>query len=335
MARVFIDGFEKNDLRLWDATSGVVAIVAAQTGMSGSYCVDLATGQVGSGYANISKGVPTAAAYYVKFRWYGIHYIYPAQGMCAFYDGSTSHCYLKRNDSSGVLEFWRYGGTATLLATSSAPLSLNTTYLIEMYVLINDSTGRGIVKVNGVPVIDFTGDTRNGANAQITSIWFGYPGHGSWSAKCYMDDIIIDSANWPGDSRIEGIAVTGNGTTNNMTPSAGANYECVNDISDTDYIYTNTNDHIDLFTAGNLTSSIGSIQCVQVQSSSRKQGAATPQNLQLATRIGGSNYVSSNKTLPTNYGVDLSNIWAVNPNTSTAWTEANVNDAEFGIKAVA
>jgi hypothetical protein len=57
--------------------------------------------------------------------------------------------------------------------------------------------------------------------------------------------------------------------------------------------------------------------------------------LQLVVRSDGANYVSSSKAIPAVSPDNLSAIWETDPDTSNAWDESGVNNAEFGFKAVA
>lgn len=328
MARVFIDGFERGDLRLWDSINGA-AIAAARTGMSGNYCLYVGALQF------VVKAFSAMSELYVAMKIYFTDVPLTNSGIIIFRSGETAVLALVAANTSANLRIQRYDGVWSDLATSTAVLSVNTTYLIESYVKIADTGGRFVIKVNGIIVIDYTGDTRPGSITTLDSIKLSSNTGQSWNFQGYYDDIVIDNANWPGASRIEGILPTANGTTNNLTPVGGVNYECVNDISDTDYIHTNTSDQLDLYTTGNLTNTIGSIKCVQVSASARKLSNANPQNLQLVTRSNNTNYVSGSKVLPSDYGVDLYNLWEVNPGTSTAWAESEVNAAEFGVKPVA
>jgi hypothetical protein len=102
--------------------------------------------------------------------------------------------------------------------------------------------------------------------------------------------------------------------------------------SDSDNVTVNSNDQVDTYAAGNLTGSIGSVVCVQVQARAVKEGASTPQNLALVVRTGGTDYPSADKAVPT-VAKSLCNLWETNPNTAVAWTESDVNGAEIGIRS--
>jgi len=224
--------------------------------------------------------------------------------------------------------------SSTLLATAATPLVTNTTYLIEIYYTIADSGGKFSVKINGISAIDFTGDTKPGTDTTFDNVYFG--SQGSNYGYAYYDNIILDSANWIGKTYIQGLAPTGAGTTTQLTPSAGSNYACVDEIpaSDTDYVYSNTVDQLDTYAAGNLTGTIGTIKAVQVQSRVVKEGTATPQNVKLAVRSGATDYVSADKVVPTT-AATVASIWETDPATSAAWSEANVNAVEIGVKTAA
>lgn len=334
MARVFIDGFEKNDLRLWDSNSGCT-VVAVKSGMSGSYCADFGTG-FGDNRQVLSKNVTARIDYYVKFRYWCQTNTYNPEAIISFYDSGICHLYLKRNAGTGNLDLYR-GIETNFLVSGTASIVEAHTYLIELYAKIDDgSSGRFILKVDGLSDIDFTGDTRNAGNALISTIRFGYPGGGNDNPKMCIDDVVIDNANWPGDGRIQGLAISGIGSQSLWTPSVGTtNFVMINDIDDADFNYTNTNNNLDLFAANDLTGTISAVKCVQVQASARKQGTSTPQNLQLALKSGTTVYTSTDKALPSAYNVDLYGLWETNPATTNSWTEQEVDNAEFGYKATA
>lgn len=325
MAITWFWGGENNSFREFDAQSGA-AMAAARTGMSGSYCLDLiANGD----YA--AKTVANAVEYYVGFRYEITSILAFPPVPVTFYDGAVRHCGLVL-DSSGHIRVFR-NTAATILATGTAVINVGTTYLIEVYAKIDDSAGRVVVKVNGVSDIDFTGDTRNAAAAQINSIRFGY--NGDYYSNAYFDDIVIRTDSYTGDVRVGGKNVTANGTTNQWDASAGDNYACVADVDDADYVSTNTNDEIELYALANVTESIATVQALKISTSARIQGASTPQNLKLALRSNGTNYFSTDKALPAAYGVDIFNIWETDPDDSQAWTEAKINALEVGFQAAA
>ena len=63
MARVFIDGFEAGDLKLWESNSGA-SLATGIDGMDGTYCLDLKIPQ-----EILSKKFPSKSEYFVAFKY--------------------------------------------------------------------------------------------------------------------------------------------------------------------------------------------------------------------------------------------------------------------------
>jgi len=324
MARIFLDGFESGGLDQFTSSSGAAVVSSSGLSMDGNYCLDL-TGQLDTGQISISA----TGEIYTAFLYRATN---NNSNLIAFFSGGSCVGFLHRG-SSGVLSAYR---SSTVLVSSAFAMSLATTYFVEVYFKLHDSSGRFVVKVNGIIVIDFTGDT-NPSLTTFNSLIFGNAATGAASyGFAYYDNIILDTTNWIGKTYIQGLAVTGAGTTTQLTPSTGSNYACVDEIpaSDTDYVYSNTVDQLDTYAAGNLTGTIGTIKAVQVQSRVVKEGTATPQNIKLAVRSGATDYVSADKVVPTT-AATVAGIWETDPATSAAWSEANVNAVEIGVKTAA
>jgi hypothetical protein len=150
----------------------------------------------------------------------------------------------------------------------------------------------------------------------------------------YYDNIIVDDANWIGNTRIQAIQVNGPGAFSQFTPSAGANWQNVDEIpySETDYNETTDGGKLDTFVHGALTGTPANIKAVQVQARGKLIGNPTTTNLQLAVGTGGSLYYSGNQALVVN-SKSVSGLWEVNPATGQPWTVADVNAAEIGYRS--
>jgi len=326
MARIFIDGFEAGDVKLWDLINNATA-AAPVSGMDGSYCLDVnALGE----YAQ--KTVPEKSEYYAAF----LYQCTQSTNLCniiAFRNGTTVLGWVRFVSGSSIRAY-RGSGISNVLADGATPLIHNTTYLIEVRYKPH-STGVFQVKVNGLLEIDYSGNTTPGA-ATITNIRLAYYGVTPYYGAAYYDNFILDDADWPGNTKIQAIVPTGAGNSTQWTPSAGANYECVDEVppSEADYVATNTIGHLDQFAAGNLVGTIGSVKCVQVQALAKTDGAPTPTNLQLAVRSGSADYLSGDKAVPS-ASKQLWNLWETDPATAAAWSESGVNAMEIGVKAVA
>ena len=331
MARIFVAGFEggDSDVTKFTTVSGATVVSSSGLSMDGSYCLRL--GGSLTGYASLA--VTSDDEMYAAFLFRKENG--STSGMISFFSGTTPIASLLSLTGTELLA--AYMGTGTFLALSAISLAEDTTYLIEVYYKLADSGGRFSVKVNGISAFDFTGDTKPGADSTFNIIKFGY--NSSMAAvygNAVYDNIILDTTSWIGKTYIQKIVPDGAGATTNFTASTGANYTCVDEVPavTTDYVYSNTNNHVDTYTAGALTGTIGTIKSVSVNAYAIKEGSATPQNLQLVTRPGSTDRVSASVAIPTSYAV-LQGIWEVNPDTSAAWAESEVNATEIGVKVVA
>jgi hypothetical protein len=329
MARIFIDGFESGGDDLWDAESNATVISSAGLDMDGDYCLDL------NDLAEyLEKNITLDDEMYFAFLYRPTHATNSEQ-ILSVYNGATALIHIARIDG-GSISAYRGTGVGSLLATGTASFNVNTTYLIEVHIKIADSGGRVEVKIDGVSDIDFTGDTKPGADTQFNRVRLGYGPYVIYYTNAYFDNLVMDDAAWIGDTKIQAILPTGAGTTTGWTPSAGANYACVDErpASDVDYVSINSNDVVDTYAAGDMAGSISNVKCVQVQSRTESDGSPTPTNLKLAVRSGGTDYFSGDKAVPAS-PAGLCNLWETNPADSQAWEEADVNAVEIGIKSAA
>jgi len=331
MARELIDGFEGGLTLMATKTSGCTLVSTSGLNLSGDYCLAISTGMG----ENIKYTIVSDDEKYFAFKYHTdtVTYTTYMNHIMALYKDATAIFQLKRNGTSYKLE--AYVGS-TLVATGNTPLDFSTTHLIEVRVKVADSGGIIQVKLNGVLDIDYSGDTKPGTDTQFNLFYLG-SAYGSSYGHGWYDDLVVDDAAWIGDTKIQGIKPTAAGNSAQWTPSAGSNFQCVDEVppDDADYVETNTAAILDTHTFGDLVGSIQAIKCVQVHARSMKEGAPTPQNLQLAVRSGATDYFSGNKAVPAAAPKGLFNIWETDPATAAAWLASGVNAAEFGYKAVA
>jgi hypothetical protein len=299
--------------------------------MDGNYCLNCTPST-----AYVQRSLAAAGERYFALRWRTTQPSI-ALGILSVYKGSTPLI----NVSSGPGGIFQIVSGAGLLASTSGGLwSSNTTYKVEIYIKIDDTAGRVVMKLNGVTVLDFTGDTKPGTDTTFDSFLLGksVPGFPiANSGYSYFDNVVVDDTEWPGDTKIAGVFPTGAGNSAQWTPSAGANWDCVEEVppSDADYITTNTVGQKDTYAASDLPADASAVKCVQFAARAQKEGAATPQNLAFVIRTGGADYEGSVVALPTGLSEHVRDIWVNNPATSQAFTPSEVNGMEIGIKAIA
>lgn len=329
MAREFIEGFESGGLGLWDYNNGPMTVVAAQTGMSGSYCLS-----INQFNYQAYKNLTSRDEYYMAFlfRFTTLQIDNNGCNVVAFYkaDGTI----LGRLAMDYFTRVISARSNANAVLASGPALNYTQTYLIEVRYKPNTSGGIWQVKIDGAALcIDFSGNT--GLTGQIGRIAFG-----SWDSygpqTGWIDNIVVDTANWIGSTKIVGIVPTGAGDLTQFTPSAGANYQTVDElpVSDADYNSVNTVDQTDLFTHGALPGVASVVKAVQVQFRSVKEGASTPQNIQSALKIGATVYNGTSKGLTFSFADNIQ-MQELSPATGIAWTVDEVNNAQFGYKSKA
>lgn len=230
---------------------------------------------------------------------------------------------------------------STLLQTSTSefvPVDRLYAALFEIYYKPHSSSGRWIVKVNGVTAIDYTGNTVPGSESTVDSLWFGDP---QYTRDVYwlINDIVVDDANWPGHYQMAVLPPTGAGNSTQWDPTTSPNWDCVNEqppLLTGDYNKTNTSDEKDSFAAQNLPAAAAAVNGVSVIAHILKEGSPTPTQVKALVRTGSTptDYVGSGVAADTVPKVAQA-FWAVNPYTSTGWTLDEVNGMEVGYQAVA
>ena len=331
MARVFIDGFESGNVNAWDEVSGsfgsYIAAGYAFTGNFGAYFIS-------SSYW-VRKYFTARADMFVAMR---VKPLGAQKALIFFCEGNVTQGGIAVDATPYTIRCWKghipFGAGA--VATTTETYNYGEWILLEMYYKCDDSVGRWILKVNGIPTsVDFTGDTRyGGATGLIDNIRIGTDAYSSWPPNAHIDNIVFDTANWIGDTRIAGIKPSGAGNSTQWTPSAGSNWDCVDEApeSDADYVSITSMDQVDTYAADDLPAEAYAVKSVQVSARARKQSSVAPQNIALAVRTGGADYFGSDSPLGFSYDGHTA-LWENNPGTASPWTPSEVNGAEIGIKS--
>jgi hypothetical protein len=309
----FIESWASRDLKKWDSGS-CISIDTSLPGITGYAC---------KSPTDIIKLLTSRADYYGMFRVRaasGLGYIY-------FLNGTTVLGRLTMN--SGQSFKFERGGT-TIIGSSTRLFASGITYLIEIYYLPSTTSGTLTVKIDGITEITLTGvqtanNDLNIDNIRITS-----------SGTIYFGEIILRDDTWIGNKRVQGIFPNAADTGEWSGYGSATNYENVDDApsdDDTSYNYTDTADKVDLFDLGALTGAPTSIDAVQVSALAKQYGAASVQNLALLLKSGTTLSASSDiAVLQDNYKV-LSNIWTINPDTSSAFTPSEITSLKAGYKS--
>jgi len=333
MARMFIDGFESGELPgAFDSyvLSGSYPAVTSAEAKSGTYSL-----VVQGPNAHVTKNFASRSFIYFKMDIWPVHDGVYDIYLLEFTLGGVPQISIDILHT-GKLEVKRGSFIGTIIATSDKVIIHDTWNRLEGKIVIDNTNGQIELRLNGTTVINFKGDTQalgsntiDGINVGQQTLLGSYP--------CYVDNFILDDAEWIGQGLIQALVPVGEGAATEWTPTEGyENYECTAFVppSETEFINTNETDKLDLYTARNLVAPVSSIRCVQVQAITKAVGGPVPTHVQLALRTNDTNYLSGEKTpglLPT----VVSQIWQTNPDTLAAWKESEINGMEIGIKAVA
>lgn len=240
--------------------------------------------------------------------------------------------------TDGLLRLVRGPSLGTVIATGATAISFGVYHAVAVKVVIANSGGTFEVVVDGV-TLTFSGDTQDTANVTVSQAEFGYPSSGITQTMRVDDWVAIDSsvsgAGYLVDPRVCCRFPTGAGNYTQWTPSAGSNYQNVDDTSpdgDTTYNEDATAGHKDSFTLPSLPVTTGIVYCQNVKTQVRKTdaGARTVRNL---VRAGGTDQTGATVTPGTTYG-QLSAVFEQDA-TPVDWTISTSNSLEVGYELVA
>lgn len=343
MALIFMDGFDAGDIATkWNfAYAGGIATPGTSTTTRFSVGRSLTTpSSNGGGYSGLRKLIPASATVYVGCAFMCNNLSAGRSILILGGDGgATSHLSVSFDQTTGALQLYR-GDYATLLATSASSLILAGAWnYIELSATIADTGGACEVRCNGATVMSYSGDTRNaGTSTNIDAITLQSSIVGSGSLVCQWDDMYVCDATgaapyntFLGDVRIATLSPNGVGSSTGFTPSAGSNYQTVDELpySAADYVSATASGTRDTYAMSDISGSY-SVLAVQNNVIAKKTDAGGTA-LKPAIKSGASVYYGSSKVLTSN-DATISDIRTTDPATSAAWTVTAVNSLEAGME---
>lgn len=239
-------------------------------------------------------------------------------------------------DTSKRILLRNSSGTTVCQSSASKILVDSQWTYIEVRVKVNGASGQGELYVDGVSEVVST--TGNFGSTNIGAVAFYRIANVGTSAAFNWDDAyLVETSTSPNitflaDPRVETLFPNGNGTTQQWTASAGSAYQAIDETTPdtTDYITTDTVSNSSTFTMTDLSSSTATVHAVQTNLYAAKT-AGGARTLKPVIRQGSTNYDgTATSGLSTSYST-YTQIWNQDP-TNNAWTAANVNANEFGVK---
>lgn len=245
--------------------------------------------------------------------------------------GNTQATVFFRSD--GFTQAFRNTTAGTSLAVSAGTHTVGVWNWFSIEADI-DNAGLFNVYINGALVLTFSGDTQQQASPGFDQVLLGAIGDSVITFD--LDDIVITDSTETVIPEMYLILQlpTGNGTTLQFNPSAGTNFENVdeNPPNTTDYNETATSGDIDLYTYPSLPFTPTSIAFVQSVLYAARDGAITGFRAEIDS---GGTPDSGSTVSPAAAGVYTLayDIFPVDPDTTAAWTPAAVNALEAGLSA--
>ncbi len=246
-------------------------------------------------------------------------------------------------DDANTIKLYR-GDRATLLASASTATTTGAWHQLEFDFLMDQSSGAVTMKLNGVSVLTYAGDTCATANTWANSVRLGGYSVSYYAAtRCgYSDLIIMDDAQVNGHNycnsllgvrRVLAGFPTADGAYKQWSRSTGTSgFSNVDEMpanDDTDYNYTTVVGNKDTFVMpdGPAGVTIDAVQCV-IYCKAADVAAAQMVGTTKSNSVDGDGVPV---VIGPSYGWSASPIYE-DPATNAAWLSTAFNAAEFGYK---
>jgi hypothetical protein len=331
MALLYMDGFDAGDYALRWICSNTSQVSNVSTTRFGSGLA------VQTNSSTVLRPIPASSKVFVGAAIAFSLLDSTARPYLSLYGDNATVQHLSIGLRGGAIDLRRpTPQRGTLLATAPFSFTANAYNYIEVMATIADTGGRCVVRLNGVVVIDFTGDTRNGGtSANVDALLLGANG----GTNCWFDDVYIcdDQGAAPyndflGDVRVRTLSPTADGSSKQFTPDSGTtNYSRVNEVpySTANYVRGSSGQR-DTYAMADLPASPGQVLAVQNNAIAKKTDAGAL-SIKNAVKSGADVYYGGSTPLGVSDAV-VSTLRTTDPATSAAWTVAGVNALEAGVE---
>jgi hypothetical protein len=351
MALLFCDGFDHyaTPTEKWSVVTTNSPAIDTTAGVRGDGVLSFVSNTTSKG---IVKSLTPGDVFIVGFGLYFRGSIISSGPLITFSDSlrgdDGDHCWLRVN-TNGTVSMMR--GLSTVLGTSVEAIPISVWTYIEVKVTISDAAGAYEVRFDSANVLSASGvDTKDSTDANVYSIIIGNNNPGgssgvSLTTGYYINDLYIcdDSGsvanNFLGPCRVDALYPSGNGNTSQWVGQDGNstdNYLLVDETSpdsDTTYVESGTSTNKDTYAFGDISHTPTNIYGVQVTAYAKADDAGA-RLIGVVTRSAAADYnASTTHALGTSY-THHPTVLETDPATAAAWTKANLNAAEFGVRVV-
>lgn len=338
ITRKWQTGFEHNDSSEYIGLNGT-PVISSTKAKTGTYSLRVAQGSVY--YLHESTTAQAQASMFINHLGLASGASYAV--ICGFYSNTTQAVEI-RWYSDGTLRAL-CGSTEVESVSVATLLNENTWIHIGVDVLLDATNGWVYVYVDGVEEISFDGDTNDGAASLNRFVVGNATGDATekWDNYLYIDDVYWNDT----DSEVAPALPTGyryylivpdeDGNYSQFTGSDGNqvnNYQMVDEIppdDDTTYVSNDNADQRDSYGMTTQTIPVGSsVASVIPVAKARKESASSDYGMSLFTRLSTANDDGTKQALGTGWGWIFER-FTTDPG-SGAWSQADIDDVEIGIK---
>ena len=263
---------------------------------------------------------------------------------CDFFEfrsdaGATSHVCL-RIVADGSIYVGRNNGVSfvQLAFSGTGVIVAGTWHYVELQATLHDTTGSVTVRVDGIQVATATNvDTRNAGTKTVFDSVLIRNYNPTTAQPAFDDFYLMNGAGdaFLGDIVVETLYPNGNGNANQWLGSDGdslSNYLLVDEPTPvaTDYVASSTTGHQDLYALTDLVRSLPIVGVCHQALAARVDSVA--RQIKIVNRR-----TTDTKSAAIDLATTLASYHyalAVDPETSAAWTVANVNALQSGVEVV-
>lgn len=333
---LFHDGFDHyataEMAAKWTSTGGTITSGSKRNGTNGLHNPTLA----GVTLTNAS-GATFIAGFAIRWASFAANMTIMA---CTEAQGFTGSCQVGLiGNVDGTVTLRRNGTGGTILAGPSSWVpTTGVFYYLEIKVVISDTVGTVEVLVDGETILSATGlDTQQTSN----STWNGFvisnnadyddlyicDGSGALNND-FLGDCISESLIAQADSIAAGF---NHGLTRSTGSDQGANVDDATPNGDTDYNSGSAAGVKDTYNFPSMTST-GAVLGIQTLMYARKTDQAT-KTVRPVLRTSATDFPGTTVNIPVGYSY-LREVHPTNPNTSAAWTGADITALQAGLEIV-
>jgi len=204
----------------------------------------------------------------------------------------------------------------------------------------NGTDGHIVVRLNEQEMINWTGDNKYTGPTGFQISRFGAHFHSYYTFL--IDDLYVAGSegsynnDFLGDVRIDVINPNGAGNYTDLTPSAGANYECVDEaiIDESDYVEGANVGEKDSYSYADVPTDLddASIFGIDIRNISQRTAGSDNIKIDALLRTGSTDYNSASEISLTDSWTGKDFMFEKDPSDSGDWTQAKINACEFGVE---